>query len=218
MLNRSALLHLLTSAVVALPAVAQAQFEGTISMHIASVSGGSNMDYSVKGDRVRMDIATAQMAMYMLANNGAMTVVMPTQKMYLEQPIPSVMDQGNAASKVTVKATGRMETIAGYKCEHYTITDAKEGGYDACLSKELGTFMAPMSPGGRGRGAADASSDVLAHLGGNAFPLKVQKIGGATTLEVTKIEKKPLSESLFTVPSGFTKLDVGAMKGVRPPE
>ena len=219
MFERRTVLRLLAPVLLALPSVARGQFEGTITMHVSSTSGGSDMDYSVKGSRVRMDIATATMAMYILADNGKATMVMPAQKMYLEQSIPAMAPDAKATSKVTVKATGRMETIAGYKCEHYTITDPKEGGYDACLSKELGTFMAPMNPmSGRGAGASDASSDVLAHLGGNAFPLKVRKVGGATTLEVTKIEKKPLSESLFAIPSGFTKLDVGTMKGMRPPQ
>lgn len=218
MFNRLAVLRLVSPALLALPvAAAHAQFEGTISMRISSVDGGSDMDYSIKGDRVRMDVTAAQLSMYILAENGHATMVMPAQKIYLEQAIPTEAAAGKA-SKASVKATGRIETIAGYKCEHYTFTDPKEGAYDACLSKDLGTFMAPINPMGQGRAAADASGDVLAHLGGNAFPLKVRKVGGATTLEVTKIEKKPLSESFFAVPSGFTKLDVGAMKGARPPE
>lgn len=198
-------------------AAAHAQFEGTITMRLSSTSGGSNMQYSMKGDRLRIDIGAADLGMYVLADNGRMTMVMPAQKVYFQPQLPAAATQGKATSKVSVKATGRTETIAGYKCEHYTISGGDDGQYDACLSKELGTFMQPMNPMA-GRGAANASSDVLAHLGGNAFPLKVQKVGGATTLEVTKIDKKSLDESLFTVPSSYRKMDVGAMRGGRPPE
>jgi hypothetical protein len=204
-------------ALLAVPlTAARAQFEGTITLRMSSTSGGSDMQYSVKGDRMRIDIGTKELTMYILAENGKATMVMPTQKMYFEPPIPADPSQAKGASKVTTKATGRTEIIAGYKCEHFTISGGDQGQYDACLSKELGTFMQPMNPMA-GRGAADASSDILAHLGGNAFPLKVQKVGGATTLEVTKIEKKPLDASMFTVPSGFQKLDIGAMRG-RPPQ
>jgi len=191
-------------------AMAGAQFEGTITMRLSSTSGGGDMEYSIKGDKLRIDIGAAGMGMYILADNGKATMVMPAQKVYLEPTIPSDVG-GKTKAKVAMKATGRTETIAGYKCEHFTMT-GDDGQYDACLSKDLGTFMQPMNPMA-GRGAADVSSDVLAHLGGNAFQLKVQKVGGATTLQVTKIEKKALSASLFAVPSGFTKLDVGAMKG-----
>jgi hypothetical protein len=218
MSNRRHLLRLTVAvaACLGVPAgAARAQFEGTITMRLSSANGGGDMQYSIKGDRMRIDVGTAQMGMYILADNGQATMVMPGQKIYFQPTLPSPAGQAKAASKVSIKATGRTETIAGYKCEHYTIT-GEDGAYDACLSRELGTFMRPMNPMG-GRGAADASSDVLAHLGGNAFPLKVQKPGGATTLEVTKIEKKPLDASLFTVPTGYRKLDIGAMRGMRPP-
>lgn len=217
MSKRHAVSGLLSFALLALASTtAHAQFEGTISMRLSSTSGGSNMQYSVKGDRMRIDVDAAKVGgVYVVADHGKATMVMPAQKIYFEQPLPAVPAQAAAdASKSSIKATGRMETIAGYKCEHFTITSAKEGQYDVCLSKELGTFMQPMNPAGGG----SASDDVLAHLGGNAFPLKVQKVGGATSLEVTKIDKKPLAESLFTPPSDYKKLDVGAMRGGRPPQ
>jgi hypothetical protein len=214
-------LPLLSLTLLALPlTVARAQFEGTISMHVAGDGGGgTDVDYSIKGDHVRMDVMTGAMALYMIGENGRMTMVVPARRMYMEQPAPSPAAQERAASKLSIKATGRTETIAGYTCEHYTITDADQVGYDACLTKELGNFLAPTNPMARGmsRGAVDASTDILARLGGGAFPLKVEKLGGGRTLEVTKIEKKPLSESMFTVPADFTKFDMGAMRG-RPPE
>jgi hypothetical protein len=195
---------------------ARAQFEGTITMQPSSSANA--MEYSIKGDRLRIDVNSGNTKMgsvYMLATNGKMQMVMPAMHMYMDPPVSTgqAAIDARAKTKTSIKATGRMETIAGYQCEHYTITGG-DGQYDACLSKQLGTFMAPMSPmGARGRGAA--SGDVLDMLGGNAFPLKIQKVGGETSFEVTKIEKKSLDDSMFSVPSDYRKVDLSAMG--RPP-
>jgi hypothetical protein len=53
-----------------LPVRAQAQFEGTITMRLSSSSGGGEMQYSIKGERLRIDISNGQMGMYILADNG----------------------------------------------------------------------------------------------------------------------------------------------------
>ncbi|HEY4305182.1 MAG TPA: DUF4412 domain-containing protein [Gemmatimonadaceae bacterium] len=220
MSNRRAVVGLLSSLLFVLPVVtAHAQFEGAITMHVASGrEGGADMTYLVKGSQMRIDIGNATMSMFMLAKEGEMTMVMPAQKIYFAQPvIADAVKAQTSGSKYSIKPTGKMETIAGYKCEHYTMSGGPDGDVDACLSKDLGTFMRPINPMG-GRGASSTSDDVLTHLGGNVFPLKVAKVGGATTLEVTKIEKKPLDAGLFTVPSDFKKLDINAMRGGRPPQ
>jgi hypothetical protein len=53
-------------------------------------------------------------------------------------------------------------------------------------------------------------------IGSDWFPLKVQKVGAEKIFEVTKIEKKSLDNSVFAIPDGFTKMDMGGM-GRRPP-
>jgi hypothetical protein len=139
--------------------------------------------------------------------------------MYMEQTVPvSMIVPGGAGAdvkKANVNLTGRKETIAGYECEHAIIT-SDDGQYDVCLAKGLGTFMAPSNPmGGRGADNSPASA-VLQKLGGDVFPLKVQKVGGDVALEVTKIEKKPLNDSMFSVPPDYRKLDIGALMGHPP--
>jgi hypothetical protein len=189
-----------------------AQFEGTITMRISSTRGGGDMRYSIKGDRLRIDLDAATGGMYIIADSGLAKMVMPAQRIYLEPPMPKVSDQAAAKAKQTsMKATGRKETIAGYQCEHYLIT-AEDGQYDACFSKQLGKFMAPMNPmmGSAKRG------DVLGELGDSGFPLKVQKVKGETALEVTRIEKKVLSEDMFRIPAGYQRMDLGAMMKGRP--
>jgi hypothetical protein len=43
-------------------------------------------------------------------------------------------------------------------------------------------------------------------LANAGFPLRVTVPGGTVALEVTKIEKKRLSNDLFTVPPSYTKM------------
>ncbi len=66
----------------------------------------------------------------------------------------------------------------------------------------------------RGRGAEPPPA--WQKLGRDAFPLKVQRAGDNIAFEVTKVERKSLDASLFSVPDGFQKFDMGRMG--RPPE
>jgi hypothetical protein len=207
---------------LALPAfatTAQGQFEGTITMHMNSQRGtGQDMLWSIKNDRARMDMSAGKNVMYMLRQGDKATIVMPSQKMYMEQSIPTAITQANRESKVKasdVEATGKKETIAGYECEHFITTDDDGSKYDTCLAKGLGTFMMPSNP--LQRGDSGPMGAILRKLDGAVFPLKVQKVGAAAPeLEVTKIDKKSLDDSMFGVPSDFRKFDMGALMG-RPP-
>jgi hypothetical protein len=125
-------------------------------------------------------------------------------------------DQGKHDAEV--KPTGKTETIAGYSCEHTLITGDDGKTYDVCVAHGLGGFMLAsagtvgMARGGRGGGgAADAW---VRMLGNDAFPLKVQAVGGKVELEVTGIEKKSLDDALFKLPEGY--MNMSGMMG-RPP-
>jgi hypothetical protein len=205
----------------AIAGVAQAQFEGTVTMHMNSSRGGQDMVWSLKNDRGRMDMNAAGGVMYMIRQGDKTTIVMPSQKMYMEQTIPITPDMargGKSAGKTPdVEFTGKKEMVAGYECEH-VITTAEDGSkFDSCLAKGLGTFMMPTNPMARGRGDDSPMGAIMRKLDGAFFPLKLQKVGSATPeLEVTKIEKKSLDDAVFSVPSDFKKFDLGALMG-RPP-
>lgn len=174
-----------------------------------------DMVYSVKGDRLRTDYVAGAASMYFIRQGDKNTMVMPTSKMYAEQSISASMaavqtgkGRTAAANAPKIKRTGKKEMIAGWQCEHVISTDA-EGSTDVCLAHGLGTFAVAGGPtGNRGRGAADPMSSFGQFDG---FPLKVQKVGGATVMLVTKIERKPLDEQLFAIPADFKKIDMSGM-------
>ncbi len=190
-------------------ATAQGTFEGvvTFQMH-AGPDGQQTMQYSVKGDKVRMDVSARGMQMFALFDGATKTMdmVIPMRQMYMERSAAdaqAMVDSAVAASKI--HWTGRKETIAGYECEHATFTDQKGQATDVCLAKGLGTFV-PMGggPGGRGRGAMSGGWESRI---GQQFPLKVVQDGNVELL-VTSVEKKPLDDSLFTIPAGYQKMEM----------
>ena len=196
---------------VAFAPQARAQFEGTITMHMTSQRGGQDIQWSVKNERARMDMGGAGGAMYMIRQGDKATIVMPTQKMYMEQNIPNAMGEAGKDGKFkpgSIEFTGKKEMIAGYECEHVITTSDDGKKYDVCLAKGLGAFMIPNNPMGRGRGGdSGPMAEIMKKLDGAVFPLKVQQVGGTgVELEVTKIEKKSLDESLFSVPSDYKNL------------
>ena len=190
-------------------AAAQSAFEGVVTFQVnAGPDGQQTMQYSVKGDKVRMDISARGMQMFALFDGATkmMDMVIPMRQMYMErstEDAQAMTDSAVAASKIDW--TGRKETIAGYECEHATFTDDKGQSTDVCLAKGLGTFV-PISggPGGRGRGAMSSGWEGRI---GQQFPLKVMQ-GGEVEMLVTNIEKKSLADSLFTIPNGYQKMEM----------
>ncbi len=204
---RRALLAIL----IALPLLAQTPFEGTVSLNLTNDNGRANaLSFMIKGGKMRFDPSTGPngpMISVILDNVAQrMTVIMNQQKMYMEREFPSVaaiQSQTGVKAPALVK-TGKTEVVAGYKCEHYTITDNDGTPVDTCINNELGGFRMPT---GANPMAPQSEAGWITQLPLGAFPLKVQK-GGKTMLEVTSIEKKALDPELFLPPMGFTSFQM----------
>ena len=189
------------------PLGAQSAFEGVITIATHGRQGDvSSMQYMLRDGKMRMDFAAGG-AMSAIVDPKAekMYVVMAPQRMYMERSI-TIDDaaRATASSKAEITKTGRKETIAGYECEHWTITDAGEQ-YDACVAKGLGTFFQ-----GESALARHGAPQWFEELKDGLFPLRVARANGETVLEVTRIERKPMDASLFAVPAGFRKVDMPA--------
>src|SRR5258707_12806768 len=125
--------------------------------------------------------------------------------------------------------TGNRETIAGHTCEHWLMGEKQN--LDMCVAKGLGYF----GMGGQGGGGLSALknlafspkllAEAAAHpewvkfLEGGAFPLKMTSTEDGKVkmnMEATKIEKKALDDSLFSVPSDYKEFSMGGMGGGKP--
>lgn len=192
----------------ALPAGAQNTFEGVVTFQVNAGSGGEQtIQYSVKGNKVRMDVSTQGMEMFTLFDGSSKTidVVIPMRQMYMERSAADAQHMADSAmAKTKIDWTGRKETIAGYECEHANVTDDEGKTTDVCLAKGLGTFVQMGSGmGGRGR-SGGMGGGWEGHLG-QAFPLKVQR-NGTVEMLVTNIQKKSIDDSIFSIPDGFQKM------------
>jgi hypothetical protein len=72
-----------------------------------------------------------------------------------------------------------------------------------CVSRELGRFVNPTDVMRRSGGSWQREL-------GNEFPLKVTMSDGSVPLEVVKVERKRLSNDLFTVPGTYNKMTMPA--------
>ncbi|MBY0488343.1 MAG: DUF4412 domain-containing protein [Gemmatimonadaceae bacterium] len=204
---------------VASVSAAQPPFEGVVTMRMggraaagapAGAVTSQEIEYSISGRRMRMTMGgpAGGMTMLMMPADKKIYVLMAAQNAYMEMPMADVAATAQRAqsatpSDVKVVHTGKFDVVAGYKCEHLTLTATTPSGpqsTDACVSKELGAFTNPMS----GMGAKSPSWQTSVEAQG--FPLKVTTPDGTVALEVTKIEKKRLPNTLFTIPESYTRM------------
>jgi hypothetical protein len=212
------------SALAAAPLRLSAQgFEGvvTYTMNPTSTQPGT-MVYQVKGTKVRADVSNLKggppggMYVLMDASVGKMTSVMPAQKVYMTVDMKAMGEQmkqrdpGNRAGKIT--KTGKTETIAGHKCEHYLIGERQDT--DMCAAKGLGVFLGG-GAGGPGILASLPGGEAYEQFAKDGFlPLKVTSLKSGkevVVMEATSVEKKKLDDGLFAVPAGYTEVDMGKM-------
>ena len=199
----------------ALPLSLHAQgFEGAITMRLTaggrSGAAPQDVEYLSRGGNVRVNVMSpaGPMAMLGLAAEAKTYLVIESQKAYMEVPISDAAgSMAASAGPTNVSKSGRKEIIAGYECEHIIVETHGESGNkktDMCLTSALGPYVNPMASLA-GVGLAPWQQQ-LARSGG--FPLKVTLPDGTVALEVTKIEKRRVSDALFRIPSDFSKMDM----------
>lgn len=209
-------------------------FEGRVHMEMTSGKKKETVgiDYAMKDGKMRMDLPKDSSrggggmgGMIMDFPHQEMIILMEHdgQKNFMRRSLAQTIAQasekgrgeGHPASAPV--ATGRTEMIAGYPATEYKYTGEKGEISELWLAKGLGTFMFPaaQSPMG-GRGAPSPEWEAMARDGG-FFPLRVVTRDAKGTersrMEVTKIDKTPLPDSLFST-DGYTEFkmpDFGSM-------
>ncbi len=225
----SAALALLTSTALS----AAEAFEGRVSMDLTSGKKKDKMtvEYAMKNGKMRMDPKLDEKH----GGNGSMGMILDTQaremiilmdqggqKMFMRRPLPQpgsdAMTKAAKEHEMTAPVpTGRTEMIAGYKATEYRTTGSKGEVVELWLASGLGPYMSftggnPMG----GRGAPPPGWENFAR-DGNYFPMRVvtHDASGTETarMEVTKVEKVSLPDSLFST-EGFSEFSIPGMGGM----
>jgi hypothetical protein len=207
--------------------VVASAFEGKMTLALTEARGGTtNVDFSHKGNKVRMDMNArgAQGVMIMDVSRQEMLVLMPEQHMYMVMPMKKAIEQAvekSGANTADVEVTGKTETILGYKCSQLLVKD-KGNVSEVWVAEGLGTFMGLSSGMGGGMFGGGKSAkaakweEVIKRKGG--FPLRMITRDGAgkevSKMEATKIEPGSLPDSLFSPPAGYEKFSMPDMGGL----
>ncbi len=203
-------------------------FEGKVSLAITADKGKAmNLDYSLKGGKIRMDINAEgrEVATIMDMGKMEMLMLMAEQHMYMVMPMKKPVEQAmekSGAGSADIEVTGKTETILGYKCNQILVKD-KGTVTEMWVAEGLGAFMGlggggPMGGGGgmfgggkRG-GGANAAKWEEALKGKGGFPLRVISRDAAGKqsfkMEATKIAPGSLPDSLFAPPAGYQKFEM----------
>lgn len=192
-----------------LPHLAIAQdFEGIIYYEIPDMEqqGMGQMPYMVKGSRVRMEFGSGMQkgAMLFIPEKSQLTMLYDGMKRYMTMNMDKYDDSYEDQEAPAVTRTGQTKTIAGRKCEVWSIESDKNTVH-ACMAKGMGNFMMPQNPMARQKTPAWAKEI----MEGGAMPLEVIEIkNGTETVQMLakRIEEKSLSADLFVIPDGYTDM------------
>lgn len=200
------------------PAAGQA-FEGAVTYQIKSEGRAMEMTQMYKGGQVRTEMDGRGQKMVMLLDGAGqkMTMLMPDHQMYMTMDLKQMAgmagqehrhDPGEA--KVTDLHT--TETIAGRKCSNYLVGEKQD--VEVCAASGMGFYAAARSPMGRGPTSSLpelGSSEFGTRFKDGFFPLRVSQVQGGkkqVILEATKVEQKSLDASLFSIPEGYTQMQM----------
>lgn len=206
---------------LAVTAARAGAFEGKVQYAFAEGRQTGQMKYCVKQPRLRMEVAMpgkgaeGSGVMIMDTQASTVTILMPTEKMYMVMDLAktkgAVPNDPKDESKIV--KTGLTEEICGYKCDEYLLETPTEKTR-LWLTEALGSFMVVQSP----MDHRPPRSWEKALEGKNFFPLKVivQTVAGKETysMTATQVEKKSLPESDFQPPADYMKFDMPAMPGM----
>ncbi|MDD3179981.1 MAG: DUF4412 domain-containing protein [Opitutaceae bacterium] len=201
-------------------AFAAAPFEGKITLTLTTGQDSQHtLDLAMKGQKQRIDMAVSKgqkIGSIIDLAQREVTVLMPQQQMFMVMPIKEAVEAAQRQiPEGKLEKTGRTGQVLGYLCQILTLkADGKIT--EIWLAEGLGSF-AGLGGGGGPMGGNTPSQSVWeqALAGVAGFPLRVveKDAQGNETfrLEATKVDKTPQPDSLFALPAGYQKFDLGGM-------
>lgn len=221
-----------TAQAAAAPVTPLGNFEGEIDLLAKSTDPKPvpPLNLLVKAGKIRMEIPEGMSAgqqigkAYLIANPGdkKVYIVSDEKKQVISLDVAALGDrvkQWNPATAAapskptkppTITKTGKTETVAGRSCEDWNITSADGEHGVACVATEGVSWLDLPS-----LGAHEDQAWMRQVFDGQHMPLKFvgyKKDGTEDgSLEVTKIEAKPVADALFQLPPSYPVLDLEQM-------
>ncbi len=213
-MNMPRFLTALTGTLFAVTTAFAQDFEGRLTMEMKEGRNTMTMNYAVKKDFIRVDIPMEGMTMASIVNlpKKEIIMLMPGQNMYMVMPIPDEANADKAASRQPqLEKTNETETILGYLCTKYLTKDGNTT-MEIWGAEGIGSFIR-MGGNPMQRTALPAWQREMMERG--FFPLRMvgrdQRGRETFRMTVVSIDKQSLPDSLFTVPEGFQRFDMGGM-------
>ncbi len=234
---KKTVLAMLAGAVLA-AAPALAQFEGEIDMKMTMREGnGTGKAFVSKaGARSELELQAAgrpfkMVTLVKFANPDVMYMINDASRSYAEVDAKQIRERAPKTEKKdqwVVEKLGK-ETVAGYSCVHVRVTRSDESKSESewWTSKDIAglNYEAMRGLTRRGGSSDEGLFKALRDAGADGFIVKMvtREKGNpnpVATMELTKVERKSLSPSLFEVPAGYTKQEgmMGAMGVMAGPE
>lgn len=215
-------------------AEAQSDFQGIITYKTITDKTTGEATIFVKGKKSRQETSGGGRTVITITDQGAAktTTLMPEQRKYMVMdfkaiakaagPIPrDPAGAKTATNGPKVGATGKKETIAGHTCENYRLAGGTTT-LELCIATDLG-FLSLGGMSSELLNAAAASNPeygrLIAQFKDGFFPLRTSVLEGGKVVmasEVTKVEKKSISDDLFLVPPGYQEIRLPGLGGRRP--
>jgi hypothetical protein len=220
------------AAQAAAAAPSMSDFEGDITISSKSTKEKRQIPpivLTVKGTKLRFDLPEGMEGApkmgehaYAIADTTTKKVdmVMDDQKMVMEMDLANMGDQlkkmkprgaepeNKTPPKVT--KTGHTDTVAGITCEDWDITSEKGERGRVCVA---GTSTSWLSIPSLGLSPEQAWAKEL--FDGQHLPLRMIRYDAAgaeeNRLEVTRLERKPVSDATFAIPAGYRTMDFTQM-------
>jgi len=208
-------LFLLCPALWAAPAAAQS-FEGVIAFDATSNEITTSFDYYVKGSQVRIEVGASGRqgaAVIIDAKKNLATMLVPGSGMYMEFDLTEQASKKGTppAEGVVLTRTGRTDEIAGQECEEFAASSQSMKA-DVWAVAGFGRFM-QFDPSPKSTRPSLSLERKLAQQG--LFPLRmvVRDLSGReqSRIEAKRIEERSLDSRLFTIPTGWKRMDLNMM-------
>ena len=242
---RSQNVLLLAGVLLSAAAAARAQFEGTADLKIVTGHGKESVnatgklfaskaayrmeweadlsrygkDKSGSGSQAPQKFRTALFGT--VAEPDKLYMIDDAHKTYSIWDLKKMRSENSDLPKqtYTVQKLGT-DTVAGISCQKAQLTSSNGNVIDACVAKEFAVSNDWLAALGRRQKENTTWVGALRENGLTGFPVRFAMRGkGQTepfvTMEVTKVERGPVSAAMFEVPAGYKETDF-ALGGLSP--